>query len=98
MYQLELSDEARLDIIEVFLWYETQRTGLGLDFELCLEAGLNQVKRNPLIFEMRYKNMRVHFIERFQYGIHFLIDKQTVRVLGVFHTSRNPNSWYNRIK
>ena len=98
MYQLLLSDETRLDILESFLWYESHREGLSLDFELCLEAGLDQIKRDPLIYEIKYKSIRIHFIDRFSHGIHFLIDGNTIRVFGVFHTSRNPSNWIERLK
>lgn len=98
MYHILISDEARFDIFEAFLWYETQREGLGLDFELCLEAGLNSIKRTPEILEVRYREIRIHFIERFPYGIHYLTDGDTVRVFGVFHTSRNPSNWMERLQ
>jgi len=49
MYQLLLSDESRVDILDAFSWYESRRDGLGKDFELCLEAGLNQNTTQPVI-------------------------------------------------
>ncbi len=98
MYNLLISDESRLDIFEAFLWYESCRPGLGEEFELCLEAGLEQVQRNPLIFQKRYKTLRIHFIRRFPYGIHYLLDGNDVKVFGVFHTSRDPKNWSKRLK
>jgi toxin ParE1/3/4 len=95
-YSVLITEESRLDIIEAFLWYENQREGLGSDFELCLEAGLNQIQRTPLAFEVRHRNVRVHFIQRFLYGIHYIIEEDAIRVIGVFHTSRNPTSWSER--
>ena len=50
MYQLLVSDESRLDILDAFSWYESRRHGLGRDFELCLEAGL-----------IRYKGIHFYF-------------------------------------
>jgi toxin ParE1/3/4 len=97
MYQLLLSDESRLDILEAFSWYESRRPGLGKDFELCLEAGLNQLQQDPSLFQKRYKNLRIYFIDRFPYGIHYLIEQNTVKVFGVFHTSRNPVKWKIRL-
>jgi len=47
MYQLLISDESKLDILDAFSWYESRREGLGKDFELCLEAGLNKIQRGP---------------------------------------------------
>jgi len=98
MYQLLISDESRLDILDAFSWYESRRLGLGKDFELCLEAGLNQIQRDPLLFQKRYKNLHIYFIDRFPYGIHYLIEQETVKVFGVFHTSRNPATWKIRTK
>ena len=98
MYRLLISDESRLDILDAFTWYEGCRPGLGKDFELCLEAGFNQIQRNPLLFQERYKNIRIHFIDRFPYGIHYLIEQDAVKVFGVFHTSRDPVKWIIRLK
>lgn len=30
MYQLLISDESRLDILDAFSWYENRRIGLGI--------------------------------------------------------------------
>jgi len=98
MYQLLISDESRLDILDAFSWYESRRLGLGKDFELCLEAGLNQIQRDPLLFQKRYKNLHIYFIDRFPYGIHYLIEQNSIKVLGIFHTSRNPAIWKIRTK
>lgn len=98
MHPLVISEDARLDILEAILWYENQRTGLGYDFELCLEVAFNQIQRNPLLFEKRYKEIRIHFLDRFPYGIHYLSEQDVIRIFGVFHTSRNPNNWPDRLK
>jgi len=98
VYQLEISEDAKLDIYDAFLWYEEQQEGLGLNFELSLEAGLNLVQRNPLLFELKHKQFRVHFINKFPFGIHYLVDDRTIKVLAVFHTSRDPKNWFDRIQ
>jgi hypothetical protein len=46
----------------------------------------------------RYKNLRIHFIKRFPYGIHYLFDGNDIKVFGVFHTSRDPKNWSKRLK
>jgi plasmid stabilization system protein ParE len=74
-FELLISDEAALDIIDAFVWYEMQREGLGKDFELCIEAGLNRISRNPKNFQKKYKIVRVHFIERFPFGLHYIEEK-----------------------
>jgi len=96
-YQLSISDESRLDIIDAYTWYELQREGLGKDFELCLEAAFNSLLRNPLNIQDKYKGIRIYYIQRYPFGIHYLINKKEIMVFGVFHTSRNPNSWNDRL-
>lgn len=96
-YQLLISGDARFDILNAFFWYEEQREGLGFDFELCLEAGFSFIQRDPLTIQIKYESIRIHFIDKFPYGIHYLVDDKIVRVFGVFHTSRNPEDWSERL-
>jgi len=98
MYNLLISDESRLDILDAFSWYESRREGLGSDFEICLDAGFSYVQRNPLLSQKRYKNLRIQFIDRFPYGIHYLIDGNDIKVFGIFHTSRHPKNWSDRLQ
>ena len=92
-YILLVSEEARLDIFDAFLWYENQRDDLGLEFELKLDDGFRRIENNPLAFQKHYDNIHIHFIDNFPYGIHYLIENEVVRVFGVFHTSQDPNKW-----
>ncbi|MEC4004151.1 type II toxin-antitoxin system RelE/ParE family toxin [Flavobacterium sp. SUN052] len=94
---IEFTKESLLDIEEIVLWYEDQRIGLSFDFELCLEAGVEEIIRNPKAFQKKYKNVKVLFIHRFPYGIHYLESKNNITVIGVFHTSRSPKNWSKRI-
>lgn len=96
VYSLVLSDEATYDIIDAYLWYESARDGLGKDFELCIEAEFNRITRNPRLYHIGYKKIRIAYIERFPYGIHFLLEKNIIKVIAVFHTSRDPINWMER--
>ena len=97
MLSVRLTDDALFDIEEIVLWYEDQRKGLSYDFELCLEAGINKIIRTPLAFQKRYNNVKILFINRFPYGIHYTLQKDEIIVIGVFHTSRSPKNWDKRI-
>src|SRR6188768_2325679 len=96
-YQLLVSQEARLDIFDAFLWYENQVENLGFDFESSLDEGFQRIMKNPLAFQKHYDDVHVHFIDRFPFGIHYIVDEaQIVRVFGVFHTSLDPDKWKGR--
>jgi toxin ParE1/3/4 len=96
-YQLLISDESRLDILDAFSWHEIQREGLGKDFELCLEAGLHELQRNPMSFQKKYREVHVYYITRFPYGVYYLVDANRIKVMAVSHTSRKPQSWVKRL-
>ena len=98
MYKIHFTKEALFDIEAAVLWYEEQRLGLSYDFELCLEAGIDEVLRNPEAFQKRYKNIKIRFISRFPYGIHYVSSANEVTVIGVFHTSRSPKNWSKRLR
>lgn len=98
MHRIRFIKEALFDVEDVVIWYEEQRIGLSYDFELCLEAGLDEISRNPNAFQKKYKNVKIRFISRFPYGIHYRFEKDEIIVIGVFHTSRSPKNWSKRLK
>ena len=98
MNRIFFTKEALFDIEAAVLWYEEQRIGLSYDFELCLEAGIDEVLRNPEAFQKRYKNIKIKFISRFPYGIHYVIIENQITIIGVFHTSRSPRNWSKRLR
>jgi toxin ParE1/3/4 len=96
-YSLIISDEAYFDILDAYLWYNAVQDGLGNEFERYLEKELLRLIVNPELFQIKYQNIRVCYLEKFPYGIHYLIDQNFVKVLAVFHTLRNPRNWQNRL-
>lgn len=95
-FSLLLADAARLDIIEAFDWYNEIDNRLADSLEMNIEAGLATIQHNPNLFQKRYKKIRIHFIKRFPYGIHYFLEGTTIRVIGFFHTSRDPKRWQKR--
>jgi plasmid stabilization system protein ParE len=96
MKSLHFTQDALLDIEDIIIWYEEQREGLSFDFELCLEAGVSEIVRLPNAFQKKYKNVKVLFIQRFPYGIHYIVNPEQIIIIGVFHTSRSPRKWSSR--
>ena len=96
-YRLRIQDAADLDIAEAIAYYERARVGLSFDFELCLEEGYSDILRAPLGYQIKYRNVRVKFIRRFPYGIHYLMEGEDIFIIAVFHQSRNPRNWFKRL-
>jgi toxin ParE1/3/4 len=93
-----IEPEAEQDISDAHDWYERQRTGLGDDFELCIEASLCAIAERPKSFPTVRKNARRTLVHRFPYLILFIERTDYIAVVGVFHTSRNPKRWNARLE
>ncbi|WAC41723.1 type II toxin-antitoxin system RelE/ParE family toxin [Pedobacter sp. SL55] len=59
---------------------------------------VNFIAKNPLVYQIRYANIRVAFTDRFPYGIHYEYNEpeNEIIILAVFHTSINPKTWEDR--
>lgn len=94
---LLLRPAAEEDIRQAYRWYEEQRAGLGDDFLLCVEATLATIKENPQLFPAIHKQARRALVRRFPYAIFYVLRDEMISVLGVFHGSRNPQRWGERL-
>ena len=93
---MSVRKEAETDIAEAFDYYESCRKNLGHDFLLAVEASLHKIQRNPLLYKEIHRQIRRVFINRFPYGIYFVIIKSTLVVIGVIHARKNPRHWKKR--
>jgi len=94
--KIKISDAAFNDIYRAINWYNTKRYGLGYDFKLCFDVSLDDILFNPEGYQKRYKLIRIKYMNRFPYGIHFFIERKIIFVIGVFHTSESPLKWSKR--
>ncbi|MBI4374271.1 MAG: type II toxin-antitoxin system RelE/ParE family toxin [Deltaproteobacteria bacterium] len=95
-FQIVLRPEAESDLKEAFRWYEERRKGLGSEFVLSVEASIGSVQRNPKIYPAVYKKVHRALIQRFPFGLFYLVEKEEVVVLAVFHVRREPRNWKTR--
>ena len=90
-YKVIIGPEAEVDLKEAFSWYEDKRTGLGYDFLLRIDAGINFINRNPEIHPIEYKRTRKHLIKRFPYKIIYFVKEEKIIILAVIHGNRRPD-------
>ena len=99
-YYLILTTETQNDLREGFLWYEEKRAGLGIDFMLSIEATLHSVERNPLAYSLaptHIPNIRRAVVAKFSYLIFYTIVQQSIIILSVVSSKRDPAVWKTRI-
>jgi len=95
-FSILLSKRAERDLNESFRWYEEKQKGLGSRFidEVLNRIGI--IETNPELFAIKCKSYRESSLEKFPYIIIYRINnrKNQIRIVGVFHMSRNPVSKY----
>jgi len=55
-----------------------------------MEATIESIIRIPEAYTPTYKNTRRALVRKFPFDIHYMIDKENIVVLAIFHVSRNP--------
>ena len=95
-YIVSIPKQAEKDLREVFLWDEEKKPRLGFLFKDFLETAIPSIKQNPLKFQIRYKNIRNRFLNKFPFGIQYWIFENEIIILAVLHTSLEPKMWQKK--
>lgn len=97
-YKVKIEPEALADIQEITDWYNGLQKGLGKRFQNTTIKLINSLNKNPQIYALRYSEIRCLQVKKFSYMIHFHINNNsnTVEVLAVISTDRNPKIWIDK--
>ena len=91
MRELRLYPAAIADIEAVHHWYESQRDGLGAEFEHELHALFERIRRTPEVFPLEHSVYRRAKLRVFPYLIFFRHDDDAGYIAMVLHMSRGPS-------
>lgn len=94
--RIRISPFAEKDLQESIEFYNKQKEGLGDDFADVIDYTIERIKENPNQFSAEYKEIKKAQIKRFPFNIFFVVEDSTCYILGVFHTSRNPDIMNDR--
>ena len=89
IYELIIQEEASLEILEAYIYYENAQKGLGEKFMKQLNKYFVRIQDHPKHFEIK-KNYREAFVQKFPYLIIFDIIDNKIIILSVFNTHQNP--------
>lgn len=96
MHPLHIRVLAKEDIQEIVTYYDLKASSITDRFLERLFVEFNVIAETPELFQEKYRQTRVRYIKGFPYGIHYTFKEESVEVLAVLHTSRNPNFWKKR--
>jgi plasmid stabilization system protein ParE len=94
--RLIIRPRAQLDLTEAALWYEDQRSGLGVQFTAELDRTLERIVDSPSQFPLVRRKARRALMRTFPYHVYFDLRGDQVVVLAVYHERRHPDGWKER--
>jgi len=97
-YTIKLLPGARLDLKEIMEYYEEQQSGLATRFFKNLLPTIRRIRQSPVIFQVRYKNVRQAPVHKFPIWVHYIIEEadEQVVIIAATHSSQNPQVWKDR--
>ena len=87
-YTIYLTDEAKLNIKQATDYYLEISVSLKDKFTSDLINTIDGLRDNPLHFQVRYRNIRIAITRTFPFGVHFVIEGNTIHVLNILHSKR----------
>lgn len=96
-YRLEAEPAVEFDVEGAFEWYEAEEPGLGFAFLEQLRAAYGRILETPLAYQELRSGIRRALTRQFPYAVYFSIERDTILVLAVLHTARDPTEWQERI-
>ena len=96
-YRLEAEAAVELDVEAAFEWYEAEEPNLGFEFLEQLRIGYRRILESPLAYQELRSSVRRALTRQFPYAIYFSIEGETILILAVLHTARDPAQWQHRV-
>lgn len=87
--------EAELDA--AMAYYESQRSGLGLDLQTDIARTIGRIRQHPRLFPLHNEGkLRKSPVGRFPYVIFYLELEENIWIAAVAHQRRRPGYWTYR--
>lgn len=93
-YKVSIAFVAELDIQEAKNHYKVALEGLELEFQNELDASVEYLKKNAQTVQIRYDDIRICFLKRFPYGIHFQLNGNQVLIVSFYAEADDPKKWH----
>jgi hypothetical protein len=62
-----------VDVQSAYDWYQAEQPGLGTDFLEDFKRAYRRVRKSPLLYSVRFSDVRRLNLERFPYGIFYIV-------------------------
>ncbi|PCI02201.1 MAG: plasmid stabilization system protein [Flavobacteriaceae bacterium] len=90
VYNVIIKPEAEIELFEFLNWYKSKGVDLPVKFYKAVHQQLMIIEKTPFLFQIKYKEFRVAYTNKFNYGIHFTIELNTIYIHAFLHSKRQP--------
>lgn len=91
VFRPEAEDEA----LDVRLWYEARRPGLGDEFGADVDSAVQRIAEHPQAYPRIRGETRRAVLTRFPYALYFRVTGEAIVVLAV-HGRQDSSRWHGR--
>ena len=100
MRRVRILEQAAVEAIEAAAWYESERPGLGREFDHAVNAAIDLLEDEivPLTNLPSAAGAKRLLLKRFPYDIVVLELPEEIIVVAVAHQSRRPGYWRDRLR
>ncbi len=91
-WKLAYYDEVKTDVHNAKDWYRKQQKGLDKRFADDVKKCITRLQKDPYLYAVRYRQVRVVLCTTFPYAIHFYIDEKVKQlvIIAIVHQHQRP--------
>jgi len=94
--KLIFDPEALVEMREAAAFYEDCQPGLGGSFLDAVEVASAEIEKYPRMWRKVKGRFRRYLVQRFPYGLIYVVQGNVIYVAAVMHLKRKPDYWYGR--
>ncbi len=87
-YTIIFEEQSKKDFQNGLLYYNEISSDLADRFFNNLRNVVDDVEKNPLHYQVRYRGIRIAHCNNFPYSVHFLVEGKTINVLRILHQKK----------
>lgn len=87
-YVLKFRKNSNEDFNKGIKYYDEISSDLADRFYENFKNTINNIEANPLLYQIRYKNIRIANFSNFPYSVHFIVENKLIFVLTILHQKR----------
>ena len=95
-YAIEAEPAVEVDVEAAFEWYEGEEPELGFEFLGELRAAYHRILDHPFGYQELRSGIRRVLTRRFPYAVYFSVEGETIVIVAVLSTARDPAEWQRR--